>query len=1327
MKKIIVVLGMHRSGTSALTRGLETLGVSLGENLMPPAEGNNNKGFWEDLEIVALNDALLAQLGMNWHSLGSLHSSHDWAALLEGPLAARAEQYLSEQTGRFALFGIKDPRMSRLLPFWKGIFRRCAIEPTFLICSRDPLSVAKSLARRDGFPKGKSYYLWVEHLLCGLLETQGFQTCVVSFDRLLSGPTEELRRIATGMGLPAPENQGLQEYSEHFLDMDMRHFQHAREELVLDPDLSGLATELYGLLGRLACDVILQDDLSWRVELDSLQQRFLQLGPAYRLITVLNDQLGQREQSTLELRACLAESDRLIRDAQSEQENLRRKLAEEQRLVQKLTGRNAVLGDQLAEKVHEVHAMRNSTSWRLTRSVRLASRLLKGQRPLVAGGTRNYLLHHLKKIYWKLPARNRDQVLHLAFRTMAPLFKGKTYYEHWKASRGGFAQLHTDIGNMCLIDTVPEAEQANGTIAIHLHLYYEDLADEFVELLKNMPYRYDLFISVSSAKGHDVCSKKFIGLPLLGKLIVEQVANQGRDIAPMFCAFGSSLAAYDFIAHLHGKKSLYNSGATDGWRQYLCGNLLGSKERIRRIFSLLQGDPSKGIVYPQNYSLIPHFANSWLANKTMGAHWCARLGISPVPQGYFDFPVGTMFWARGAALKPLFDAGITQDDFAAESGQTDGTFAHCLERLLVLVCRKSGYGGAILKDQASPSWSPWRLDQCIVRSPASIAAAFADPQLKVIGFDIFDTLLCRPLLDPEATKKIVAHRAGPDVGQRYLEYRAVAESQAREQAGRDIGLSAIYTRLVSLAGFSPETGSMLMALEESVEKASLSARPGSVEVFNLALATGKKIALVSDMFLPRSVIEESLHACGFHGWDMFFLSGEVGLRKDSGKLYEHLFNHYEVHPQEFLMVGDNERSDVQIPLDMGCRILPVLKAVELARGTPRFNPLLERHEKTSVLADQISLGLILRENFSAVYFSHYDPASLVQPTPFNIGYCILGPLLTAFSQWLLDTAQRDGIERLYFLSREGQLLKRVYDLWAGATSNSPESIYLVLSRRSVIVPAIKKLEDILDIARVVYYPNTLESFLFERYGLMLDEAQWSEVERAFHLRATDIVEVKDGQIDRLVPLLRLLESSILAVARQEQADIMHYLESMDLLKYGPNAVVDIGYSGSIQNYLNMLAEPAVHGYYLITDRKSRKVARKHDVLVRGAFYEDIQRDEHLPVMYEHSFELEKLLSSSDSQVINYNRQADGMLVANFRELSRQEQDCVDLRNKIQNGVFKYVEDALSIRSELLPDFAPDLKLVRQIYENYIDQLSPAEAEMLKGFVLDDHYCGRGLV
>lgn len=160
--KVVVVLGMHRSGTSALTRGLTVLGVSLGENLMPANAGINAKGFWEDLEIVAINDALLAQLGLDWRSLGYFSGQHDWAALLRSDIAVRAEAYVKEQAGLYGLWGVKDPRMTRLIPFWQEIFRRCGLSPVYVVAIRHPLSVSASLTRRDGFPAAYGCYLWLD-------------------------------------------------------------------------------------------------------------------------------------------------------------------------------------------------------------------------------------------------------------------------------------------------------------------------------------------------------------------------------------------------------------------------------------------------------------------------------------------------------------------------------------------------------------------------------------------------------------------------------------------------------------------------------------------------------------------------------------------------------------------------------------------------------------------------------------------------------------------------------------------------------------------------------------------------------------------------------------------------------------------------------------------------------------------------------------------------------------------------------------------------------------------------------------------------------------
>ena len=299
---------------------------------------------------------------------------------------------------------------------------------------------------------------------------------------------------------------------------------------------------------------------------------------------------------------------------------------------------------QLNEKNKHIQAILNSKSWKLTAPIRTLTRLAKKQILRL----RKPILRLAKRVYWKLPLRLRTPLVNFIYKAFPWVFSGTPHFDRWNNSHP-IATAINQGGNLISIENVPLAEQAQGRIAIHLHMYYADLADEFVGYLNNMPFKYDLYISVTNQQSQAVCQEKFSNLPLLQQLQIEIVANRGRDIAPMFCAFGEQLQQYDYIAHLHSKKSLYNKGATEGWRQYLGSSLLGSPEQIRRIFTLLQGEQARGLVYPQNFHLIPYFANHWLANKAMGAQWCARLGIGHFPNVYFDFPAGTMFWEIGRA------------------------------------------------------------------------------------------------------------------------------------------------------------------------------------------------------------------------------------------------------------------------------------------------------------------------------------------------------------------------------------------------------------------------------------------------------------------------------------------------------------------------------------------------------------------------------------------------------------------------------------------------------------------------------------------------------
>jgi predicted HAD superfamily hydrolase len=882
----------------------------------------------------------------------------------------------------------------------------------------------------------------------------------------------------------------------------------------------------------------------------------------------------------------------------------------------------------------------------------------------------------------------------------------------------------------CLVDieSVVPCAVAPGKIAVHLHVFYAEIAAEFAGYLRNVPYAYDLYVSTPDEGAREVCARMFAGLPHCKKMKIEIVPNRGRDIAPMFCTFGKELMHYDFIAHLHSKKSSYNNGATDGWREYLCTELFGSERRIRQIFMLLSDSAPAGIVYPQTYRDMPSWAHTWLANAHMGAMWCKRLGIDRVPRGYFDYPVGSMFWARGDALHPLFAAGISLQDFPAETGQLDGTLAHCLERLLVLVTRQQRFKHAVIEDTAARNWSAWRLDRYFLRTLEASAAYFSDAKLRVIAFDIFDTLLCRPLLDPEATKEIVAQRAAGNLGEIYRQHRCKAEAAARQQAGRDVGLDQVYGEFAKQTGLSQQEVEGLRRLEEEVEWHSVSPRGDGVSLLRAARETGKRVVLISDMFLPKDYLERLLKERGIVDWDALYVSNDVGVRKDSGELYRHVLDREGLSPAELLMVGDNERVDVQIPVGLGMPTHHVLRSVETARMIPRMGPLLADAERDKDLNNQLTMGLLLRRSYSPMFYEKVDPASLFPPTPLNLGYSIVGPLVLGFVRWLAEQACNDGIDRLYFLAREGQNIKLVYDRWREAFGVGPRSEYLVLSRRATTVPAINSRSDILNIARTNFVANTAMSFLDERFGLTLSKKRWNEIERSTDWTPGRQVAVWNGQVKQeLLQLLDAVSDDILAQARAERPTLLTYLHEVGLDGAERTAVVDVGYSATVQDRVSTFVNKTIHGYYMMTVGPAHVVADRHGSIVRGCFAEKIKNVRTAPPIYQNSFTLEKMLGCNEGQIVRYVSEGNGHVSGVHRPLSPRERQGNAARSDIRQGMMEYVEDAVQVRNELFPAFCPPLRLPEEIFVTFIDKLSPSEKDLLQTLILDDFYCGQGLL
>jgi hypothetical protein len=228
----------------------------------------------------------------------------------------------------------------------------------------------------------------------------------------------------------------------------------------------------------------------------------------------------------------------------------------------------------------------------------------------------------------------------------------------------------------------------NAQTAVIIHLFYEDLASEFRRYIGNIPGQVDVFISTCNDPNKKIIEKVFSDWPN-GTVDVRVTTNRGRDIAPKLLAFKNIYSAYDIVLHLHSKRSP-QAPELRGWRTFLLENMLGTPEVASTVLQLFATTPSLGIVASQHFEPIRRYLG-WGANFSIAQGLAGRMGIELSEDQGLDFPSGSMFWARPAALKPLLDLNLALEEFSIESGQTGGTLAHAIERLYFHVCERAGY------------------------------------------------------------------------------------------------------------------------------------------------------------------------------------------------------------------------------------------------------------------------------------------------------------------------------------------------------------------------------------------------------------------------------------------------------------------------------------------------------------------------------------------------------------------------------------------------------------------------------------------------------------
>jgi hypothetical protein len=240
-----VVLGMHRSGTSALAGVLGLKGFAAPRNVLP-SSAVNERGFWESERMNALNDELFAELGTNWHGLDGIRvesRSERWVQ----DARARTRTILSDEFDIGVRPLVKDPRLCRLLPLWQPAIAGSCRSAVYVITLRNPIDVAKSLAKRNDFDLELGYLLWARYYLDAEYHTRGLPRVVLTYDGLIANWRASLDAIAKA-GVEVDRDSASDGEVDNYLSVELRHHRTADDQVIADLEHLPIVCDLYSAL-----------------------------------------------------------------------------------------------------------------------------------------------------------------------------------------------------------------------------------------------------------------------------------------------------------------------------------------------------------------------------------------------------------------------------------------------------------------------------------------------------------------------------------------------------------------------------------------------------------------------------------------------------------------------------------------------------------------------------------------------------------------------------------------------------------------------------------------------------------------------------------------------------------------------------------------------------------------------------------------------------------------------------------------------------------------------------------------------------------------------
>ena len=591
-----------------------------------------------------------------------------------------------------------------------------------------------------------------------------------------------------------------------------------------------------------------------------------------------------------------------------------------------------------------------------------------------------------------------------------------------------------------------------------------------------------------------------------------------------------------------------------------------------------------------------------------------------------------------------------------------------------------------------------------------INSILSDPNIRVVSFDIFDTLLVRPSMEPKDIFYLLQQPVKEKYGLDFVALRYHAEEKLKKE---NATLKEIWEYIAKKNNLDWNTASALMQEEIDLEAQLLQPREEIRELYDKVVAACKRIVITSDMYLPSEVLARVLKQKGYEKFDAVYVSCEANARKSDGNLYDFVLKKEHLSdPSQLAHIGDNYSSDYQIPLKKGITAIYVPSIWDsIFSGESWWNGL--KNE------GRLSQDPFTRLLYSFVFLQYENECVTALncdrqriPTLKMYVHTMVAPMLVAIAMDLVSTPEiQQGYHKIQFAARDGYLPQKIYDLFAHFAGALPSN-YLYVSRRALSFAEYSGFMDYFDAEGSMDVSYSLGKFIQQT---ILDSKTRDYVYENLTEKEKEL-DLHSDFLDAKKALQRFKNELERYFCAQRELALRYY--DSGIFKEGEKELVfDCGYSGSVARGLGKAFPKATFDkYYLWQSDKNRSSDKTYGTKTY------CMSDKNVP--YGFNIVCEECFSPLHGSCIGF-REEDHQVIPVFesedypeamvQDLTMVEEECVTFANKFLDIFSPYLK---GVRLE-------DKDVFERIYSAAFMQTPYTNFTIFRNICFPDSYAREG--